>query len=87
MNARDRLKQATPYGYQRVLLPRSDDRTWWRNAPAEPVDVVPYADQLTAWSALLKSVEKPATADDAVPFGPIAADHLATGLKVGFSEV
>ena len=56
-------------------------------APAEAVNVVPCADHLMTWSSLLNSAEKPATADDAVPFGPIAAEHLATGLKVGFSEV
>ncbi len=87
MNARDSLRQASPHGYQQVLLPRSDARAWWLNAPAGAVNAVPFADRLTAWSALLNSVEKPATAADAVPFGPITAEHLATGLKVGFPEV
>jgi len=87
VNARDSLRQASPHGYQQVLLPRSDAQAWWLNAPAEAMNVVPCADQLTAWSSLLNSAEKPATPDDAVPFGPIGAEHLATGLKVGFSEV
>jgi len=87
VNARDSLRQTSPHGYQQVLLPGSDAQAWWLNAPAEAVNLVPYADHLTAWSPLLNSVEKPAAADGAVPFGPIRAEHLATGLKVGFAEV
>lgn len=85
MNARDSLRQASPHGYQQVLLPASDARAWWLNAPGEAENVVPCSDHLTSWSGLLNSAEKPA-AHDAVPFGPIAAEHLATGLKVGFLE-
>jgi len=87
VNARDSLRQASPHGYQQVLLPRSDAQAWWLNAPAEVVNVVPCSDDLTAWSSLLNSAEKPAAPEGAVPFGPIAAEHLATGLKVSFSEV
>jgi hypothetical protein len=86
VNARDSLRQASPHGYRHVLRPSAGPEAWCWNPPKETASPMPYADQLAVWGTLVNPAEKPAVGDEPVAFDPISAEHLATGLAVGFRE-